>query len=174
MPALRPNADEFAPYYGTYVARVPDGPIVETLAAQLADTMALLRPLTDEVARARYDAGKWSVKEVVGHIVDAERVFMYRALTFGRGDGGPLPSFDENAFVPAAGHDEVALPALLDELAAVRASSVALLRHLPREAWARQGIASGKPVTVRALAWIAAGHERHHLAVIRERYLRGA
>lgn len=171
MPTIRPAADEYAPYYGTYVALVPDGDVVATLAGQIDETLALLRPLTDEQARFRYATGKWSVKEVVGHLTDAERVFTYRALSFGRGASDPLPAFDEDAWVPPAEFDAVPLDELLDGFASVRSATVALFSQFPREAWRRQGLASGKPITVRALAWVSAGHERHHLRVLRERYL---
>jgi hypothetical protein len=171
MPNIRPAPDEFAPYYGAYVAQVPDGDVVATLAQQIDGTLDLLRPLTEEQACFRYAPRKWSVKEVVTHLTDAERVFMYRALSFGRGATDALPSFDENAWAPAAEADAVPLEELLDEFAAVRSSTVALLAHFPRDAWRRRGIASGKGVTVRALAWITAGHERHHVNVLRERYL---
>jgi len=171
MPDIRPAADEHSPYYGAYVALVPDGDVVATLAGQVEATLAAVRPLTEEQARFRYAAGKWSVKEVVGHLTDAERVFTYRALWFGRGAGDPLPSFDEDAWVPPAEFDAVPLDELLDGFASVRSATVALLSQFPRDAWRRRGIASGKPITVRALAWITAGHERHHLRVLQERYL---
>jgi uncharacterized damage-inducible protein DinB len=171
MPNIRPAADEYAPYYGTYIAQVPDGDVVATLAEQVDDTLDALRGLTEEQALFRYAPGKWSVKEVLTHMIDAERVFMYRALTFGRGATDSLPPFDEDAWAPAAEADAVPLEELLDEFAAVRASTVAMLAHFPRDAWRRRGIASGKGVTVRALAWMTAGHERHHLRVLRERYL---
>jgi hypothetical protein len=171
MPNIRPSPDEYAPYYGTYVSQVPDGPVVDTLARQIDETLALLRPLSESQALHRYAEGKWSVKEVVGHLIDAERVFTYRALVFGRADANALPSFDENAYVPAARHDAIPLGELLDEFAALRGATVRLFRHFPGEAWGRRGTASGKPVSVRALAWITAGHERHHLKVLRERYL---
>jgi len=172
MPNIRPAPDEYAPYYGTYVSQVPDGDVVATLAAQVDDSLALLRPLSEEQARFRYAPGKWSVKEIVTHLTDAERVFTYRALWFARGAADSLPSFDENAWAPVAEADAVPLDELLDELASLREATVALFAHLPREAWQRRGIASGKGVSVRALAWITAGHERHHMKVLRERYLK--
>jgi len=173
MPDVRPAPDEFAPYYASYVSLVPDGDVTATLASQLEETLDLLRPLGEEQALFRYAPGKWSVKEVVTHLIDAERVFMYRALSFARGATDSLPSFDENAWAPMAEADQVPLDELLDEFDAVRSATVSLLAHLPREAWGRRGIASGKGVSVRALAWITAGHERHHARVLRERYLHG-
>jgi uncharacterized damage-inducible protein DinB len=171
MPDIRPAPDEYAPYYHDYVSLVPDGDVTAMLAEQLDETLELLRPLDDAQACSRYAPGKWSVKEVVTHLIDAERVFMYRALSFGRGATDSLPSFDENAWAPASAPDGIPLDELLDEFAAVRSATVSLLAHFPREAWARRGIASGKSVSVRALAWITAGHERHHRRVLQERYL---
>ena len=171
MPNIRPASDEHAPYYGTYVAQVPDGDVIATLAEQIEETLALLRPLSDEQALFRYAPDKWSVKEILTHLTDAERVFTYRVLSFARGATDSLPSFDENAWAPMAEADNVPLDELLDEFAAVRSATVSLLAHLPRDAWSRRGIASGKGVTVRALAWITAGHERHHRRVLQERYL---
>ena len=171
MPNIRPTSDEHAPYYGTYVAQVPDGDVIATLAEQIEDTLELLRPLSEEQALFRYAPDKWSVKEILTHLTDAERVFTYRVLSFARGATDSLPSFDENAWAPMAEADNVPLDELLDEFAAVRSATVSLLAHLPRDAWSRRGIASGKGVTVRALAWITAGHERHHRRVLQERYL---
>jgi len=171
MPNIRPASDEHAPYYASYVSQVPDGDVIATLAEQIDDALELLRPLGEERALFRYAPGKWSVKEVVNHLIDAERVFMYRALSFARGATDSLPSFDEDAWAPMMESDSVPLDELVDEFAAVRSATVSLLAHLPREAWSRRGIASGKGVSVRALAWITAGHERHHRRVLRERYL---
>lgn len=171
MPSTRPASDEHAPYYASYVAQVPDGDVIATLAEQIGETLDLLRPLGDEQALFRYAPGKWSVKDVLTHMIDAERVFMYRALSFARGATDSLPSFDENAWAPAAEADAVPLDELLDEFAAVRSATVSMLAHFPPDAWRRRGIASGKGVTVRALAWITAGHERHHRRVLQERYL---
>lgn len=168
--ARRPAESEYAPYYARYVALVPDGPIVETLRRQIAETSSLLKPLPDDRARHRYAPGKWSVKEVVGHLADSERVFAYRALRFARADGTGLPGFDENAYAAKAGHDERPLADVLEELEVVRAATVALLQGLPDPAWDRGGAANDVHVTVRALAWIIAGHERHHRAILAERY----
>jgi hypothetical protein len=170
----RPAAGEFAPFYGTYVGRLPAGNLAEILAAQRDATRRLLAPLGDARALHRYAPGKWSVKEVIGHLADAERVFAYRALRFARADAAPLAGFDENAWVPAAGFDRRPLEALLDELAAVREATRALIAGLDEAAWLRQGTANANPVSVRALCCIIAGHELHHLAVLRERYGVGA
>lgn len=168
--ATRPAPDEFAPYYGRYIDRVPDGDIVATLRDQIDVTLDALRDIPEARAGFRYAPDKWSIREVVGHLSDAERIFTYRALRIARGDETPLPGFDENAFVSRARLDDRAYAGLIDEYAAVRAASVALFDALFPEEWTRRGIASEKGVSVRALAWIAAGHEIHHLDILRSRY----
>lgn len=169
--AIRPAPDEFAPYYGRYIDRVPDGDIVATLREQVRETVALLRAIPDAKAGFRYAPDKWSIREVVGHLGDCERIFTYRALRIARGDDTPLAGFDENAYVSRARLDDRSFAGLIDEYAAVRAASVALFHALFPEEWTRRGMASEKGVSVRALAWITAGHELHHLAVLKERYL---
>lgn len=167
----RPGSDEHAPYYERYVRLVPDGDVIATLEQQARDTQALLGGLAADKAAYRYAPGKWSVREVLGHMTDSERVFAYRALSFARGDGAELPGFDEGEYAQAAGFERVALQDLLADFAAVRAATLALFRRLDAPAWERRGVANGAGVSVRALAWILAGHERHHVAVLRERYL---
>ncbi|MBW7932668.1 MAG: DinB family protein [Gemmatimonadaceae bacterium] len=168
--AVRPGADEFAPFYSGYVAAVPDGDVTRTLAEQGEQILSRLKHLTEEQAGSAYAAGKWTVKEVICHITDAERIFAYRALRIGRGDQTPLASFDENAYAVTCGANDRPLETLLGEFAAVRGATLALLRWLPEAAWTRRGTASGKEVSVRALAWITAGHAGHHDAILRERY----
>ncbi len=170
----RPAPEEYAPYFSRYIDLVPDGSVVETLRAQIAETRALLAGLSAGQAAYRYAPGKWSVKEVVGHLVDAERVFAYRALRFARNDATPLPGFDENAFAANAGFDARPLDDLLQELTAVRAATVALFAGLDEAALSREGTANDVRVSVRAVAWIIAGHELHHRAILRERYLTGS
>jgi hypothetical protein len=167
----RPGASEYAPFYAGYVAGVPDGDLIALLEQQAAETVALLAGLSETRCDHRYAPGKWTIREVLGHIVDGERVFSYRALTFARGDAGPLPSFDENAWAAASNAGRRTMKDLLAEYRAVRAATVALLRSFGEAEFARSGIASKNPVTVRALAYIVAGHERHHLKILRERYL---
>jgi len=167
----RPGESEYAPYYGRYIEQVPTGDLLELLAVQSRDTQALLGAISDERALHRYAPGKWSVKEVVGHIADAERVFAYRALTFARSDHASLPSFDENAWTPAGAFDARPLGELARELEAVRRSTVTLFSGFHPDWLVRTGTASGKSVSVRALAYIIAGHERHHVKILRERYL---
>ena len=169
--SLAPQSGEFAEYYGRYVALVEPGDIVATLASQIIETVDFLRGIPAERTTAGYAPGKWSIRDVVLHIADAERIFMYRALRIGRGDSTPLASFDENAYTPIAGANARSMDGLLTELLAVRESTLELLSGLPVEAWDRRGIASEKPVSVRALAWSTAGHEVHHRRIVRERYL---
>ncbi|MBR9989003.1 MAG: DinB family protein [Gemmatimonadetes bacterium] len=167
----RPDPGEYNAYYDRYVALVPAGDIIALLTVQLDDTTALLRDLSEEQALHAYAPGKWSIKEVLGHMMDAERIFMIRALRFGRGDATPLPSFDENAYAPAGAFNARPLASLMSEFTAVRRATVALLAGLPADAWQRTGIASGYPVSVRGLAWITAGHELHHRQILAQRYL---
>jgi uncharacterized damage-inducible protein DinB len=168
---IRPDHSEYNEYYRRYVAHVPDGNIVTTLGTLLDDTLATLGSVGEELAMHAYAPGKWSIKEVVGHIADAERIFACRALRIARGDGTPLAAFDENAYVPAGRFGDRSLASLLDEFAAVRQATVRLLAGLPEDAWTRSGIASGYDVSVRALAWIIAGHELHHRHILTTRYL---
>ncbi|HUH12747.1 MAG TPA: DinB family protein [Longimicrobiales bacterium] len=168
----RPGPDEFDPFYSGYIERVPDADIRATLRAQGAATAALLR---SERARERaehaYAPGKWLLKEVVGHLADTERILAYRALRIARGDATPLAGFDENRYVAGGGFSGRTLDDLTAGLEAVRAATLALLDGLPEDAWTRAGTANEARVTVRALAWIIAGHELHHRAIVEERYL---
>jgi len=168
--AVRPLPDEYAPHYVPYVSAGPDGDITDTLASQGEALVARLKHLSDEQGAHAYGPGKWSVKEVICHITDAERIFAYRMLRMGRGDSTPLASFDENAYAAASAAGDRTLDSLLGEFAAVRGATLALLRGLPDAAWARRGTASGKEVTVRGVAWIAAGHALHHARILAERY----
>ncbi len=167
----RPAADEYAPYYGTYINKVPAGDLLTILAEQIPEVMNLLRPLSEDKAMFAYAPGKWTIKQCVGHLFDAERVFAYRIVSFARADPTPLPSFDENLWIEPGQFNARSLTSLVDEWAAVRSASLALLSGLPVEARTRRGNASGKEVSVRALAHILAGHVTHHLQVLRERYL---
>lgn len=169
--ATRPSPDEYAPYYGTYIRKVPDGDIVRTLKTLIGETVAYLREIPESRERHRYAPDKWSIREVIGHLTDSERVFAYRALRFARGDTTALPGFDQNEFVRGARLDDRTLPSLAAEYVAVRSASVALFEGLFPEEWARSGTASGKQMSVRALAWVIAGHELHHLEVLRTRYM---
>lgn len=167
----KPAADEYASYYSKYTSLVPDGDIVTALAEQVETTLALLRTLTDEQGNSRYAPGKWSIKELIGHIIDAERIFAYRALRIARGDQTPLPGFEQDDYIPNANFDARQLADLAAEFETVRQSTLFLLRNLSEEAWLRRGVASDNPVSVRALAHIIAGHELHHMEILRSRYL---
>lgn len=170
-PLAPPAPDEYGAPYAGYIARVPAGTdIVDLLARQRKDTLARFAALPEDRGGHRYAAGKWSVKEVLLHLSDVERVMAYRALRIARGDPTPLPGFDEAAWTPLSGADARSLADLAGEWGDVRQASLALFRHLPAAAWTRRGRASEMPVSVRGLAWIIAGHERHHLAVLGERY----
>jgi hypothetical protein len=166
----RPADDEYAPYFAGYVALVPETDVLAVLDEQKAAFRRLAAAVPPDREGFRYAPDKWSVREVVGHLVDGERVFGYRAFAISRGERAPLPSFDENEYVAASGYDGVPLAELVGELVSARDANLAFLRRLDPEAWARRGTASGKTITVRALAWITAGHPRHHLNVLRDRY----
>lgn len=167
----RPQANEHVEYYGRYISQVPDGDLIAMLRDQIMETVGLLRGLSPEKGDYAYAEGKWTLKEVIGHLADAERVFQYRALTFARAPGTSLPGFDENAWVPAGKFGARTLDDLLEEFQVVRASSVQLARHLDEETLTNRGLANGSEISVRALLYIIAGHERHHAALLRERYL---
>ena len=171
--AIRPAADEHHPYYGKYIALVPESDAIEALEHQLVDMLPLLRGLSEAQGALRYAPGKWSIKQVLGHVIDGERVFTYRALRFGRNDRTPLPGFDENPYAEAAGSDARTVASLVGELENLRRANIAMYTGLPADAWTRRGAANENEVSVRALAFITAGHGRHHIAIIRERYLGG-
>ena len=168
---MRPDASEYASFYARYVDLVPEEDVVAAIESQSTETQRLLASLDETRAAFRYAAGKWSVREVIGHMTDSERVLGFRALALARGETQPLPGFDEDAYVRHADFDSWRLGDLSEQYAVVRRSHIVLFRNLPEEAWLRRGIANGNEVTVRALAWIIVGHERHHLGVLRERYL---
>ena len=170
MPA-RPERTESAAYFFTYIDQVPDGDICATLRAQLVEIPTFLESISEERSLHRYAPGKWSIREVVGHLNDTERLFVSRAFWFARGFDTPLPSFDQNVAIAAGNANAIAWKSHLEEFRAVRAATVSFFRNLPDEAWARRGIASDNPFTVRALAYLAAGHVAHHMAIVRERYL---
>jgi len=165
----KPQAEEHAEYYARYIKLVGDD-ARSALRAQSASTPRLLSGLSEAQAMHRYAPGKWSVKEVVGHMIDGERVFSYRALRVARADTTPLPGFDENAWVPAAHFDRRPMPDLVADYQTVRAATVALFSSFEEEALVRMGTANDQPISVRALAHMIAGHELHHVAILRERY----
>jgi uncharacterized damage-inducible protein DinB len=172
MKIARPTAAEHPPFAATYIRLVPEGadPLAQ-LRAQAGTLKALLAPLTDEQALHRYAPGKWSIKESLIHILDTERIFAYRALRIGRGDQTPLPSFEQDDYVPASGADSRSLASIWAEYDAVRAATLALLESFTEEVYGRLGTSSGAPSSVRALVYMIAGHEAHHIMLFRERYL---
>ncbi|OGU01395.1 MAG: hypothetical protein A2085_06830 [Gemmatimonadetes bacterium GWC2_71_10] len=168
--AGRPESGEYAPYYDTYIGKVAGSDPVAALAAQTPQVDALFARIDGTRARQRYGPGKWSVQEIIGHVTDAERVFGFRALWFARADPAALPGFDENVWVPAAGFDALPIAQVVEAWRAQRGATLALLRSFGADAWTRRGTASGKVMSVRALAFVIAGHEVHHVGVLRERY----
>jgi hypothetical protein len=166
-----PDRSEAAEYYFTYIDQVAAGDINATLEQQASETLALLRGVSEERSLHRYAPDKWSMREVMSHVNDTERVFLYRALWFARGFDSPLPSYDQNIAIAGAGANARSWQSHLDEFQHIRAASLAFFRGLPAEAWTRRGIASGNPFTVRALAYITAGHVTHHVTILKERYL---
>ncbi len=167
----RPAAHEYDPYYSAYIEHVQGKQVLQTLQLQLEEMEELLAGLTDDQALYRYAEGKWSLKEVVGHLMDCERVFAYRALSIARGEEQSLPGFEQDAYVTAAGFDQRSLDSLRTEYRSIRHATLTLFDSLDEAAWLRSGIANQVSVSVRALAYIIAGHEAHHFAVVRERYL---
>ena len=167
----RPQPNEAAPYYSTYIDRVTSDDIVAVLTTQLDETVAFLSVISEEQSLQRYAPDKWSMRELLGHVNDGERVFMYRAMWFARSFEDPLPSFDQEISFKAAGSDNVSWASHIAEFRAIRSSTLAFFRNLPADAWQRSGIASDNPVSVRAIAYIVAGHLSHHVGVLRERYL---
>lgn len=167
----RPEANEAAPYYFGYINRVTGDDILSTLQSQLDETLPFLRGISEEKSLYRYAAEKWSVRQMWGHVNDTERVFLMRALWFARNFNTPMPSFDQDIAVAAAGSDDVPWARNVEEFREIRLATISFFRNLPNEAWMRQGIASGNPFTVRACAYVVVGHVTHHAAVLREKYL---
>jgi hypothetical protein len=167
----RPDSTEHAPYYAKYVSLVADDDILTSLQQQLDETLALLANISEEQANYRYAPDKWSIKELVGHLIDAERIFGYRALRFARNDKAPLQGFEQDDYVRVASFDDYTLSDLASEFAHVRRSNLSLFKHLSKEAWERRGVASDNEVSVRALAFIIVGHVQHHMNILRNRYL---
>jgi uncharacterized damage-inducible protein DinB len=166
----RPEPGEYAPFYETYVSLVPGGDVIAQLESQRLQTAQLFAASSERDGNFRYAPGKWSIKEVVGHLSDSERVFSYRAMRIARGDQTALPGFEQDDYVKNGNFGEQSLADLVAEYGAVRAATLALLRSFNSEAGARRGTASDKPVTVRGLAFIIAGHELHHRGILKERY----
>lgn len=168
---MRPNANEYPHYFESYINEVPEGEVSAFLEQQIEDAYRQFGNLSEEQGLYRYAEGKWSIKEVLGHITDTERIMSYRLLRIARGDTTPLPEFSEELFVNNANFDNRSIEDLLDDFTSVRSSTLSLISHLSDEAWLRIGTFSGQQGSARALAFIVAGHALHHFNVIRERYL---
>ena len=168
MPGKKPDADEHAPHQRRYIDAV-EGPILDTLRAQRGEVERVLLAIQEQDAGYRYAVKKWTIREVIGHLSDAERVYGYRALAISRGDTS-LPKYDPDVYVAASNYDARTVRSLVDEFLAVRESTLQLFENLPAEAWSQRAILGTNPLSVRALAWIAAGHVRQHLDVLHDRY----
>ena len=166
----RPESNEYAPYYDRYISLVGDGNIVTTLDSQRRDMMMLLSSRNNADGDFRYAPGKWSAKDVLGHVCDTERVFAYRALCVARGDRTPLPSFDQDGYASNAPFAQRPLSELIEDYIAVRRASLTLFRNLDDQSWKRRGIANNNETSVRALAFMIAGHELHHKKILEEKY----
>jgi hypothetical protein len=166
-----PDRTEAASYYFTYIDRVASSDIRSVLDNQLEAAVARLRSISEEKSLHRYAPGKWSIRQVLNHINDTERAFLFRAMWFARGFTAPLPGYDQDIAVAGASADSFSWASHLDEFQAIRRDTLAFFRNLPEAAWMRTGIASDNPFTVRALAFIIAGHVSHHLSIVEERYL---
>jgi hypothetical protein len=166
-----PDRTEAAEYYFTYIDQVPAGDVQDVLREQLPATLATLRDISEERSLHRYALDKWTIRQVLCHVNDSERLFVSRAFWFARGLDAPLPSFDQDVAVAAAGADERAWASHVEEFRTVREATLTFFQGLPPDTWTRRGIASDLPFTVRALAFIVAGHLAHHLRILRERYL---
>jgi uncharacterized damage-inducible protein DinB len=166
----RPSDDEYAEYFARYVTLVPEADVMSVLGQQPAELTRIAAQVSAEGERFRYGAGKWSIREVFGHMTDAERVFGYRGFCISRGEQAPLPAFDENIYVARSPYDGQRLADLLDELIAIRRGNLTFLHRLQEQEWELRGTASNRTVSVRALAFIMAGHVRHHLNGLRANY----
>jgi len=170
---MRPKENEYAPYYHTYVSKVPDGEILTNLRHIHHETQELIANLSEEKGDYRYAEGKWTIKEVLMHLIDTEQVMAYRALRVARKDKTPMPGFDQNLFAESVDVSKRTLKSLAEEYAITRDLSHVMFRHFTPQAFERMGTASDNPVSVRALAYIIMGHEIHHRKVLMEKYLNG-
>lgn len=167
----RPDATAYAAYYHKYVSLVPDGDIATTLSTQLDATLAQWRAVPEELGTHAYAPGKWSIKEMMGHVIDTERIMAYRALRIARGDQTPLPGFEQDDFIANANFNAYSIAELADEFEAVRRANILLFKHLSPAELARRGTASDNPISAQALGFILAGHELYHQDLLKTRYL---
>ena len=166
----RPEPGEYAPFYETYISKVKGSDILSILEAQRLQMAQLFAAHSERDGNFRYAPDKWTVKEALGHVIDSERIFVYRALRIARGDQTPLPGFEQDDYVRGGNFSGRTLVELAEEFGLVRLATIAFFKSLQKEAWQRRGTANGKEVTVRALAFIVAGHELHHRLILEERY----
>jgi hypothetical protein len=166
----KPNKDEYALFYHTYVEKTPDGDIVKSMNKQITEVKRIFKNVSKKQSEYRYSPDKWSVKEVLGHIIEAERVLSYRMLRFARNDGKDLHGFDENEYIRQANYSEIKLADLVEEFCALRASNVMMLKNFSEAMSLRTGTANGNKFSVRALAYVMYGHVNHHLKILKERY----
>ncbi|GHI01190.1 DinB family protein [Neobacillus kokaensis] len=168
---LRPTENEYPKYYVPYVQAVPEGNLTEILKDHLEKMTQLFEEISEKDSLFRYAENKWSIKEVLGHITDTERIMSYRLLRVGRGDQTELAGFDENLYVQGAKSNQLSLKDLLEDFILTRNATISLIRNMPEEAWTNKGFANGSEITTRAIAYIIAGHEAHHRSIIKDRYL---
>jgi|SRR5579864_8077813 len=168
--ALRPVNTEYDPYYERYISLVSEEDVLIALDQQLAETLILLRGVSEQHGAFRYEPDKWSMKEVLGHLIDTERIMSYRALCIARAEPSSLPGFEQDDYVRHGNFDNRSVSSLAREFEQVRRATISLFRNLEPEAWERRGKANNVKVSVRALAYIIAGHELHHKAVLKDRY----
>jgi DinB superfamily len=171
MTQIAPATTDYAPHYAKYIQLVPDGDLLDIMASQARDYQRLLAPLSEDQGNFRYAPDKWTIKESLGHVTDAERVFTYRMLRFARADQTPLAGFEQDDYVRASNCSARKLTDLLEEFAAVRRASITLVRSLDDKAWHRRGVASGKEISVLALGFVVIGHAAHHQHLFEEKYL---
>ncbi len=167
----RPEKTEYAEYYETYISLVTETDIVSAMQTQLDNLTEIVSQINDEQGLYAYAEGKWTIKELLGHLIDGERVFAYRAFRFSRADETPLPGFDQNPYIENANYNTVKIEDLFAELSLLRQSNILFFKTLSEEAWNRTGIASDNPITVRALVYCMVGHIEHHVKILKEKYL---
>ncbi|MCY9666571.1 DinB family protein [Paenibacillus alginolyticus] len=166
----RPDSEEYSPYFTGYINQVPEGDYLSILHSQLDAIVDLFSPINNEQGLYRYEPGKWSLKEVLGHITDTERIMSYRMLRIARGDTTNLPGFDQDLYITNTSFDELSMEDLLNDFKAVRQATFTLLKTISEAAWLRKGIANNNEISARALAFVIAGHAQHHLGVIQQKY----
>jgi len=166
----KPESSEYAPYYERYVSLVAGDDVSDTLAAQPAELRKVFGELGDDKGTFAYESGKWTIKELLGHVIDGERMFAYRALRISRGDQTPIEGFEQDGYIENARSNERSFADLLDEFELLRVANVLMFNHMSEADWKRSGVASGVGVSVKALAYIMAGHVTHHVNIFNERY----